>query len=302
MIYIPDLSISRYLQNNLFIINNSYSMTIRYVAEKIILSKYCPIISQNRPEGNICFTVVPYKRPDNFDLTTLKEETFSIEKINEIILSNLDPIPIASPELSPETLLEYKKGSIHSSLSPATLTIEFIDSDYPIGKMVDFGCGIGSNASLFLKKDWEVFAIDCSSYAINFIKEKYDHYNKTKKFSFLEADITKIEIEPESFDAAVCVDVLSYISPLELFNTIKKIRECLKPNGIFIGTLFFKNSITTDEFIKKSKELLSCTLYDNPTITKSLLEYSGFIPEKSLIRTTTKKTPITTVEFLAKKA
>lgn len=100
-------------------------------------------------------------------------------------------------------------------------------------RILDLGCGTGLSSSLFFKAGYQVTGVDGSSAMIK-------HARKLPFQKLVCQDLGKpLRVKDESFDAAVMVGVMEYISnPAAV---LKQVRRKLKPGGIF-GLTFSKKS------------------------------------------------------------
>lgn len=300
MFNIPSLSIRQLERTSVHLIEDSHVISIQSAAKSIVEAGLCPIFSEDRIEGRILFTVVPYSKPKEFESIPLKNESFSLDEITRIISTQFlaqrdEPIPLVSKLM----LAEYKKHMIHSCTRPSSLVVDLVDEDLTMGKMVDIGTGVGSNSIHFLKKGWEVLGIDSSEEALKTCNDKFSI--PFPKLSLLHADITKISLEANTYDVALAVDVLPYLPNSELLNTLRKIQSCLKPNGIFIGTLFFSEFDAENSIVEVMKKM-GATFYSQPTITKSLLECTGFVAERISLRDFKDGDTMKVIQFITRKA
>jgi len=93
------------------------------------------------------------------------------------------------------------------------------------GKILDIGSGSGDHALFLKNKGFDVFCIDISPEMIELCKEKG---LKAKVM-----DLEKLQFQPKSFDAVWAYTSLLHIPKSNLNSVLKKIKETLKPNGIF---------------------------------------------------------------------
>ncbi|MDK2919280.1 MAG: hypothetical protein PWQ37_2013 [Candidatus Petromonas sp.] len=117
-----------------------------------------------------------------------------------------------------------------------TLKSLLSDFDFNNKKVLDFGCGIGSNSLLFNPNCY--IGIDCDSRRINYAKRLYTDYEFRhflgNNFSFFD----------KSIDYILIMAVLHHISPVEISNYLQEFHRILKPNGkiIVIEPCLFEKS------------------------------------------------------------
>jgi len=95
--------------------------------------------------------------------------------------------------------------------------------------VLDVGCGHGNGSYFFTEHGARsVLGIDSDSKAIRYANRKYHRDNL--RFELMDA--TKITLPPESFDAAVSLEVIEHLTnPLAM---LRGIHSTLKPDGILV--------------------------------------------------------------------
>ena len=74
-----------------------------------------------------------------------------------------------------------------------------------------------------------------------------------------------------------------------------------KPNGIFIGTLFFSEFDAENSIVEVMKKM-GATFYSQPSITRSLLECTGFVAERISLRDFKHGDTMKAIQFITRKA
>lgn len=95
------------------------------------------------------------------------------------------------------------------------------------GRVLIIGCGSEDDMSIINEK-CEGVGIDISSMAIEKSKERYP------RFEYFVADATDLPFRDNSFDCAVCSEVIEHVSEDE--KVLSEAKRVLKNNGIFIIT------------------------------------------------------------------
>jgi SAM-dependent methyltransferase len=268
-----ELNISQ-LRPFVWVLNDS-----QYISRKKGLEKFidcCPIFSENRSGGNIVFTIVPYAKPDFFEL----ESPLPIEMSKEELTSSLARNVIERQSFSLGALGfakdEIGKIRLEMNLSckrPNTHVIDFID-DNPPGKVLDLGSGIGSNAIALLKKGWDVTAMDKQEESLSILLKTTQHFRNKPKV--ILNNLTRADLGDSLFDLIISIDTLPYTPLRDILLTMKKIRDALKPNGIFIATLFFAQASAKNENHIKAMNLLGAEFLKDPRLVHEILRHSGF--------------------------
>ena len=117
-------------------------------------------------------------------------------------------------------------------------------------KIIDIGCGSGSNLFYLKNKGFDVYGIDNSSKAIDFIYKK----NKSLKNKLFKCSFTNLPFKKEYFDAAISIGVFYYEEINGIKNGIDELHRVLKKNGIArIYLISNKDKKYTKNFNKVSK-------------------------------------------------
>ena len=136
------------------------------------------------------------------------------------------------------------------------------------GPVLDLGLGQGYLEELAAKKKREIniYGLDISEIVINRARKKF-------KGSFIVGDILNISkvFNKKKFDVILAIEVIEHISPKDIFNFLKDVRNRLNSNGIFLI------STPLNEHLRKGNVNLSGHVRDySIDILKLELEISGF--------------------------
>lgn len=115
----------------------------------------------------------------------------------------------------------YKKTIKHS--------IVFLKKE---DRVFEIGCGTGNATLPISKYVKEITATDISEDMIQKAREKAEK-RSIDNITFCKGELTRMKIEPESYDGVVAYNVLLYMKNRE--EVIEKIYEILKPGGIFLS-------------------------------------------------------------------
>lgn len=245
--------------------------------EKIIRSlwSFCPIFSENRFNGDIYFTVVPYKTPAYFNLAESSKDTHSREEVCRLIaqtaLSSEEQISFV-----PESAILREKEKIPLiSNRKSSILIDYLDSEHHRpGYALDLGCGAGTNALPLLRKGWQVTAIDIHAGALaKFQSQIPPHALSSAKL--IENDIASTQFEENHYDLVVAMDSLPYLLPSTLMATLEKIHKALIPGGLFMGTLFFEDAKKPSSLETRMHRKCGAH-YLRGDFVKSCLTHAGF--------------------------
>ena len=141
-------------------------------------------------------------------------------------------------------LEEYEKSNCLWGLEPNKYVTQ-IPKIIKSGKVLDIGVGEGRNALFLAKKGFEVTGIDIS-------KEAVDKFLKFAKKENLDvkgivSDIVDFDFN-QNYDVIICVATLHLVSKDKVIETIKKIKNYTKNNGINLITVFTKKDIEYKEY------------------------------------------------------
>ena len=143
----------------------------------------------------------------------------------------------------------WKKNTFFSDYNPTINILNFyrhhLINIKKSSKILDCGCGNGKNFIFLKKKGYNIIASDTSKSIINKIRKKYPKY---KKKIYL-GDIRDLNFKEKSFDAIISEASLYYQSKKDMFETVNKFYELLKPGALL---RVYTKSIE-DSFFKKFK-------------------------------------------------
>ncbi len=139
----------------------------------------------------------------------------------------------------------------------------------PKGKILDLGSGVGIPVDMYLvDQGFQLTGIDIS------IKHIQKAQKSVPGANFLHQDFTKINFQPNSFDAIISFYALFHIPRTEHDSLFKKIYSLLNDKGVVILTLGCNNiELDIDEFIGASKMAWSSF---SAKKNKELLHENGF--------------------------
>lgn len=155
--------------------------------------------------------------------------------------------------------------------------------------ILDLGCGNGSDTIEWLLLGAKVIAFDKDNELLNIYKKALDSYTRVRKNlpvnlksnlilrneDIVTASFTK---KPGVIDIVYCINTLPFIPSNKLKSTLEKIHKCLKRNGLFFGTFYFRNKkidADSSRFINLVEQL-GARHYQGKNLAKSLLTTIGF--------------------------
>lgn len=245
------------VQKGYVIVSSLDSLNEKMFQAAIEALRYAPIISQNRIEGRLAFTVVPLIKPPFFDFEEIKvpddmrgDPLWSAVSKAETLYHRgmkltydipiegiLYPFPVFTDER--EYWGWFMKMLSNFKGVPPIIT-NCVDKYESSGRALDLGCGSGA-ASIFLcKKGWEVVAVDNSASALAVLCENADRENsewrKNGQLTTVTDCVTNVDFS-QKYDVVVAYDVLSFIPPARLKEIFSKIFACLISGGRLVGCM-----------------------------------------------------------------
>lgn len=90
-------------------------------------------------------------------------------------------------------------------------------------KILEIGCGIGTDSIMFVKNGGKLTAIDLSETSVELTKERFNVYNKKAKILVGDAEELSTYVEPEVFDFIYSFGVIHHTpNPPSVLEEIKK--------------------------------------------------------------------------------
>ena len=106
-------------------------------------------------------------------------------------------------------------------------------ADLSVGKVVDFGCGIGTNLYNLMMTGWDVYAVDIEPLAI----EKAQDILPAKHVFLSDVDSFNFSMIP-NVDLVLCNYVFQHLSYEKIERFIMNVSAKTNPNGHFILSFF----------------------------------------------------------------
>jgi len=115
----------------------------------------------------------------------------------------------------------------------------------PVKSILDVGCGTGGHSLLLAERGYDVSGVDLSSHMLSIAKAKANEKGLNLKLK--EGDARDFKFD-EKFDAVVSMfAVMGYqVTNGDIDNAFKRVREHLKPGGLFVFDVWFGPAVLTD--------------------------------------------------------
>ena len=138
----------------------------------------------------------------------------------------------------------YKeKGDLYPDVMPEVKEYSKIFKKNNYKKILDLGCGTGRNTIYLAQQGFSVYALDISKTGIKITKNKAKKLN-LNNIEYKISNITDTKYEDNSFDAIICIFVLSHGLLKDNQEAIDEIYRILKPGGMIITELMSTKDIT----------------------------------------------------------
>ena len=109
--------------------------------------------------------------------------------------------------------------------------IEFLDRTAP-GRVLELGCGTGTNAIAMAQRGWQVTAIDFSARALQRARRKARQANAPVRF--LQRDVTRLDDLPGPFDLALDIGCFHSLEPAVRSRYVSAVARLLRPQAVYM--------------------------------------------------------------------
>ena len=151
-------------------------------------------------------------------------------------------------------------------------------SDILKGNVAEMGCNSGYHCFIIAENQnvGKVIGFDINEKSLTFandVNRKKFSSEISKKVSFINTDLTKVDYDDSYFDVLISFHTLEHIFPEDLKNVLKEKYRVLKKDGKLLISLPYKNSFDCEQHVN---------YFDLDKIEKELLEVN-FIKEELYI-------------------
>ncbi len=155
----------------------------------------------------------------------------------------------------------YSSSNFSEDIRPSQILNLIWKNFLPGSKILDLGCGQGSDSLFLAKNNFFVTAIDSSDVAINQIKVKKDEF-KLDNLELICGDIQDFNIEKNKYQVIICRNVLNFLSKDRTKEIINNLQDKIQSGGYIIVEVFTKNDpsfLSSNKFISyfEEQELLN---------------------------------------------
>ena len=131
---------------------------------------------------------------------------------------------------------------------PSEIIVRFIAQNFYLApdrnsvKILEIGCGIGSNLNFCAKEGFEIHGIDISKTAVKKCINMLDQENIKWNGKISAGDLTPIKYKNNYFDAVIDSECLTCNSLNKTVDIMSEIYRVIKPKGKFISVAFATDS------------------------------------------------------------
>ena len=122
-----------------------------------------------------------------------------------------------------------------SDASPSPTRLAWLDRAVrriPLGTdVLDLGCGAGVPVTRALAAGRRVTGVDLSARQVELARRN------VREATFTQADMTTLDLPPDSLDAVVAFYSLTHLPQAELPKLLASIHRWLRPGGVFVATM-----------------------------------------------------------------
>ena len=97
-------------------------------------------------------------------------------------------------------------------------------------RVLELGCGAGEQCTRMLAEHFEVTGVDISQEQLSRARARISNAH------FVQADLTELELEPQSYGAVVAIYVLNHVPRELLGDLLRRIAGSLKPGGHLLAS------------------------------------------------------------------
>lgn len=181
-----------------------------------------------------------------------------------------------NPRIKPDKIIEgYSEGTDERFVSQAdsrektfARTLQLIEKQVPVGKVLDIGTAGGSFLAAAKKRGWQVAGIEPNKWLCEWGRKNYG-------IDIKQGTLENNPFEPKSFDIVTLWDVLEHVpNPTD---TLTRINKLLKLGGTLVINYPDIGSSVAKLMGRKWVFVLTVHLfYFTPTTIKKILEKCGF--------------------------
>ncbi|MCX6991037.1 MAG: class I SAM-dependent methyltransferase [Chlamydiae bacterium] len=259
-------------------------LSFERVADVVRRARFAPIMSCNRVDGRISFTVVPYGVPSFFakDVIEAPEEMKGSalwDRISTITSLYREGAPVVWRGREFRDKLEYW-GAFASRASQDRIAHPIVSeaiAKYPAGSVaLDIGAGKGAEAIGLCGRGWQVYVVERSREAIAVLVRNCLEIPETDAMQVQCACISEFDFPIGRYHVVLAYDVLPYVDFAKMKSIFQGVFKSLLSGGRFVGTFFFTRP--GDPF-SEARRLNGIYLLPDPRMVPGMIKDSGLLVE-----------------------
>ena len=139
---------------------------------------------------------------------------------------------LAKPDLHREWIAHYRTDEVNRFTAEA-LGMVLGKLELEAGsKVLDAGCGSGTNSLWLAGQGFAVTGVDFSDFALGKAREHAKSAGLDDRIDFRTGNLTGLEFENQSFDAVFCIGVLMHIPDVE--KALRELVRVVRPHGALV--------------------------------------------------------------------
>jgi ubiquinone/menaquinone biosynthesis C-methylase UbiE len=139
---------------------------------------------------------------------------------------------LAKPDVHKDWIAHYRTDQVNRFTADALGIALRKLALSPGFKVLDAGCGSGTNSLWLAEQGFAVTGVDFSDFALGKAQQQARSANLKERIDFRLGDLTHLEFGDASFDAVFCIGVLMHIPEIE--KALVELVRVLRPGGTLI--------------------------------------------------------------------
>jgi len=159
----------------------------------------------------------------------------------------------------------YSSSNVSEDIKPSQILSLIWRNFLPNSKILDLGCGQGTDSLFLSKNGFWVTAIDSSDIAIDQIKIKKDKF-KLDNLELICGDINNFNIEKNKYQVIICRNVLNFLDKDKSLKILNNLQNNIQKDSYIIIEVFTKNDpsfLSDNKFVSYFEEQELLNIFSN---------------------------------------
>ena len=139
---------------------------------------------------------------------------------------------LAKPDLHQKWIAHYRTEDVNRFTADALGIALRRLALPPASRVLDAGCGSGTNSLWLAAQGFAVTGVDFSDFALCMAREQARSARLDGRIDFRSGDLTRLEFNDASFDAVFCIGVLMHVPDIEA--ALAELVRVVRPGGSLI--------------------------------------------------------------------